>query len=79
MSSQIGGENQYALRNQETSRESPNSDWYKKAKQSLLSQKEVIYEASDRQVPDRYRRYHEVMTEIEKLERWKHTCAISSS
>jgi len=56
-----------------------NSDWYKKAKQNLISQKKVIYDTSDREMPNRYHRYYEVTIEIEKLERWKRACATSSS
>ena len=58
---------------------SSNGNWYKKAKQGLLSQKKAIYDASDREMPNRYRRYCEVLTEIEKLERWHKFCLISSS
>lgn len=54
-------------------------DWYERARAVLLSKKKEINDASDRYMPDRYRRWCEVDEELERLKRWRRTCSTSSS
>ena len=58
---------------------SDNGSWYKKARNSLLVQLKVVYNASDKEIPDRYHRYCELVTDLEKLKRWYGLCSTSSS
>lgn len=57
---------------------SNNNSWYGKARSHLLEQKKIIYDASNKEMPDRYQRHCEIVNELEKLERWRESCSISS-
>ena len=56
-----------------------NSDWYHKAKQELVSQKKIICDAVDKEMPDRYRQYCQIESDLEKLENWERALVTSSS
>ena len=58
---------------------SSNGHWYKLAKALLEVQLKTIYDASDKEMPDRYHRYCEMITELDKLKTWKKMCSTSSS